>query len=208
MLDPAHGGTDSGARGEGVAEKDLVLQIVRAIRADLERLDYRVVVTRSDDSDVSYDDRAAIANSYRDAIFVSVHVSSTGTAGTARAYYDQLGTLTPPAPAAGAIAKSPLVQPSGLIPWDAAQRPYLDASHRLADLIQIQLGQLFPGSPPSSTGAAVRSLRSVATPAVALEISSVAVPNANSLAATAEPLSTAIARSVAAFRQAVQAGTK
>ena len=40
VLDPAHGGTDSGARGEsGVVEKDLVLQFARVVKTDVERQD-------------------------------------------------------------------------------------------------------------------------------------------------------------------------
>ena len=102
VLDPAHGGTDTGARGETVVEKDVVLQIARSVRAELERQGYRVFMTRNDDSNPSYDDRAAVANAYRDVIFISLHVSSTGAAGTVRAYYTQFATPIPPAPVAAA----------------------------------------------------------------------------------------------------------
>ena len=89
VLDPAHGGTDTGARGENIAEKDVVLRMAQSVRAELERRGYRVVMTRIDDSNPSYDDRAAVANARRDAIFISLHASSTGTDGTVRAYYMQ-----------------------------------------------------------------------------------------------------------------------
>jgi N-acetylmuramoyl-L-alanine amidase len=72
ILDPAHGGTNTGARGEnGLVEKDLVLQIARTLQAQLENQGYRVLMTRTDDSNPSYDDRAAMANAYRDAIFIT-----------------------------------------------------------------------------------------------------------------------------------------
>ena len=88
VIDPAHGGTDPGARGQnGPIEKDVVLQFARAARLELVRQGYRVVLTRDDDSNPSYDDRAAMANSYHDALFFSLHVSSTGTVGTVRAYF-------------------------------------------------------------------------------------------------------------------------
>lgn len=211
VLDPAHGGTDTGARGEdGIVEKDLVLQIARTVRVELERQGYRVVMTRDDDSNPSYDDRAAVANARRDAIFITIHIASTGTVNTARAYYDQFWTPIPsPAPAAAdASAKRANPPVNTLTPWQEAQRPYVDASHRLADLLQAQLAQLLAGSPVVPAGAAVRELRSVATPAVALEISSVAVSNPDSLMAAAAPLSTAIVRSIAAFRAANPAGAK
>ena len=202
VLDPAHGGTDTGARGEGgMVEKDIVLQIARLVREELERQGFRVLMTRNDDSNPSYDDRAAVANAYRDAIFISLHVSSTGTVGSARTYYDQFDAPIPSAvAAASARPQSQSPQTAGLTLWEDAQRPYAGASHHLADLTQIEVAQHFPGSPDTSTGVAVRALRSVAAPAVAIEISSVAAPNLDSLTSAAAPLAGAIARAITAYR--------
>jgi len=210
VLDPAHGGTDTGARGEnGVVEKDVVLNMARAVREQLAREGYRVLMTRNDDSDPSYDDRAAIPNGYRDAIFISLHVSSTGTPGTASAYYDQLASPFPLATApATAGAKLAPPAPSGLAAWDEAQRPYADVSHHLADLIQSDLLQSFAGSPPASTAAPVRALRSVAAPAVAIEVSSVSGSTPDQLAAASGPLASAIAHGVTELRQGSFGGAK
>ncbi len=215
VLDPAHGGTDTGARGpDGVVEKDLVLQIVRTMRAQLEQRGYRVITTRNDDTNPSYDDRAGIANAYPGAVFVSIHISSTGKPGTARAYCDRFGTPIAPAPAPGTtgvagVAERAVNPPSGgLIDWNDAQRPFLEPSHRLASLIQVQLIQLFPGSSIVSTAAAIRDLRSIDEPAVAIEISSVSASSPDSLAAAAGPLARAIAASVVAFRQGGAIGAK
>ena len=207
VLDPAHGGTDTGARGDnGVIEKDIVLQFARAARIELVRQGYRVVMTRNDDSNPSYDDRAAMANSYRDAIFISLHVSSTGTIGTARAYYYQFWTPLPPAAPESAASdippEPPAAQVPSLTPWNEAQRLHEDASHLLADQIQIQLAQLFTGSPEVSQGVAVRGLRSVDAPAIAIEISSVAAPDVSSLEALAAPLATSIVNGLHAFHAA------
>ncbi len=209
ILDPAHGGTDSGARGETIVEKDVVLQIARTVRAELERQGYRVIMTRNDDSNPSYDDRAALANARRDAIFVSLHVSSTGAPGTVRAYYTQFGTPPQPAPVA-AVANSKTLNPpaSQLVVWEEAQRPYLDGSRRLADLIQGELAQAFSGSPPTSTGVPVRAMRSVEAPAVAVEISSVSTPTPDLLTASAAPLGAAIGRAIAAFHQTIPSGVR
>jgi N-acetylmuramoyl-L-alanine amidase len=223
VLDPAHGGTNTGARGEnGLVEKDLVLQIARTLQAQLQNHGYRVVMTRTDDSNPSYNDRAAIANAYRNAIFITLHVGSTGKIGTVRAFYDQFWTPFPampssapapapnartganskPGPAAGkptaAIAKAPA---NTLISWHEAQRPYVDASRRLAGLLQLQFAQTFPGSPPTPSAVALRDLRSVAEPAVAIEIANVSAPSANVLLALAGPLSVDIERAVATFQQ-------
>lgn len=224
VLNPAHGATDTGARGEnGIFEKDLVLEFALAARAELQRQGYRVVMTRTDDSNPSYDDRAAIADAYHDFIFVSFHVASTGTPGTARTYYYQFWNpfaiaqsapaAVPGAPnAAGKIAPhattvvaAPL---HALIPWEEAQRPETEASHRLADILQADLAQHFPGSPAVSSAAEVRDLRSVTGPAIDVEVSSVAVADPNVVRAMAAPLAAAIARSIAAFHPASSAGGK
>jgi len=214
VLDPAHGGTDSGARGEsGIVERDIVLQVARSLRDGLERQGYRVVMTRIDDSNPSYDDRAAVANANRGAIFISLHISSTGVVGTVRAYYDQfaapiapLPTTTESTPDAG--AQNPDPQAGGLVVWEEAQRPFMETSHHLADLVQVELAQLCSGSPDTSVGIAVRGLRSVAAPAIAIEISSVAATDPNSLTALAAPLTTAVARSLLAMRASSSAGAK
>jgi N-acetylmuramoyl-L-alanine amidase len=211
VLNPAHGGTDTGARGQNAAmEKDLLLQMARGVKAELERQGFRVIMTRNDDSNPSYDDRAAVANGYSDAIFVSLHIASTGTVGTIRAYYDQLSTpYVPPNETAGMTAKAVPPAAAGLNSWNEAQRAYLNSSHRLADLIQIMLAQRFSGSPLTSLGAAVRELRSVAGPAVAIEVSSVSAPDPVALAnSTVAPLADAIARAVTAFRAATPGGGK
>jgi N-acetylmuramoyl-L-alanine amidase len=206
VLDPAHGGMDNGARGQnGIVEKDLVLLFARTARSALEREGFRVVMTRNDDSDPSYDDRAALANSYRDVIFVSFHISSTGTLHTARSYsYQFPGALPTTAnPNASAASTAPrAARTTSLLAWEEAQRPYADASHRLADLLQAELTQRFPGSPGESSAAAVRGLRSVAAPAIAVELSNVAVSDANELIEMAPPVSTAIVRSIVAWRLA------
>lgn len=201
ILDPAHGGTDSGARGQrGAAEKDIVLRMARGVKAELEREGFRAVMTRNDDSNPSYDNRAAAANAYRDAIFISLHVASTGTVSSVRAYYDQL---------AMSDASPTGITGMTLNSWNQAQRSYLNASHHLADLIQIELAQRFPGSTDTSSGAAVRGLRSVAGPAVAVELSSVSAPDPDRLAnSAAAPIADAIARAVTAFRAASPGGTK
>ena len=213
VLDPAHGGTDTGARGpDGVVEKDLVLQIARTMRAELEQRGYRVVTTRNDDSNPSYDDRSGIANAYPGAIFVSIHISSTGKPGTVRVYYDQFGTPIEPPPSGAAVTgvAERAVNPSsgGLIDWNEAQRSFVEASHRLASLIQVQLTQLFPGSPIVSKAAAIRALRSIDEPAVAIEISSVSASSPGSLAAAAAPLAKAIAASLVAFRHGGAIGAR
>ncbi len=208
VINPAHGGTDNGARGQnGQVEKDVVLIFARMLRSDFERQGYRVVMTRNDDSNPSYEDRAAVANGYRDAIFISLHVSSTGKIGMARAYSYQFATPLAPANSADASGTGApaTTQPTsaranGLVPWDEAQQPFMAASYRLADALQAQLAQRFNGSPAISTRFAVRELRSVSAPAAAVELSSVSVGDPNILLAMGAPLAAAIVRAVQTLR--------
>jgi N-acetylmuramoyl-L-alanine amidase len=206
VLDPAHGGTDSGARGQsGVIEKDMVLLVARTAKFALEREGFRVVMTRNDDSNPSYDDRAATANAYRDAIFISFHISSTGTPNTARVYSYQFSETGMNASAITANANSLPITPvktTSLLAWEEAQRPYVGTSHRLADSLQADVTLRFAGSPGVSSAVAVRGLRSVAGPAVAIELSNVAVTDPNQLVAMAAPLATAIVHTVSASRGA------
>ena len=201
MINPAHGGTDTGARGQdGTIEKDLVLQFARTLRAELDRQGFRAILTRNDDSNPSYDDRAGTANAYHDTIFISLHVSSTGTFGAVRTYYNEMGSAASNPSSGDSSAPIVAAAPAGWVAWTEAQRPYLAASHRLATLIQIQCAQSFTGSPYQPEQAPIRDLRSVEGPAVAVELSSVSGGNAASLLPKAAPLAVAIARGVGAFR--------
>ena len=208
ILDPAHGGTDSGARGAaGAIEKDLVLQYARAVRNELERQGFRVVLTRDGDSNPSYDDRASVANAYRDAIFISLHVASTGAQGTARVYYYRFGSA-PDASQAGLDTSSAqnVAPTTTFVSWEEAQLPQVATSHRLADMLQVELARRFAGSPAVAAAVAVRGLRSIGVPAVAIELSSVSAEEPNALAAMAGPLAISIARGVQVFRGGRSAG--
>lgn len=204
VLDPGHGGADAGARGKaGLLESEVVLDLSRLMRAELERQGLRVVMTRQGNDNPSFDDRSAIANGHRGAIFVTLHVSSTGTVGTARAYSTPAGPSTRDLKTAG-----PLVpERRGVLAWDQAQAPYAEASRRLAELVQVQLAQRFRGSPEVPLSAPLRQLRTIATPAIAIELSSVATSDRSKLEEMGRPLAEAVARSVAAFRPLYEGGS-
>jgi N-acetylmuramoyl-L-alanine amidase len=209
VINPSHGGTDEGARADnGLVEKNVALIFARMLRSEFERQGFRVVLTRNDDSNPSYEDRAAVANAYRDAIFISLHISSTGQLGTMRAYSYQFSnpvvTGSPAnAAAPGAVSAAPPSAPNGgLMVWEEAQRPYMESSHRIADGLQSALAQKFAGSPATSMRFAVRELRSVAAPAIAVEVSSMAGSDANSLLAMGAALAGTIERSIQRMRPA------
>jgi N-acetylmuramoyl-L-alanine amidase len=78
VLDPGHGGIDSGSRASnGQMEKDIVLDFAKRLRARLEKSGkYRVLMTRTDDTYVPLDERVRIARKAGAALFVSVHADS------------------------------------------------------------------------------------------------------------------------------------
>src|SRR5947199_10498392 len=73
VLDPGHGGQDSGAMCGGVLEKDLTLDVARRIDRLLNSEGIATLMTRVVDTYVSLGDRAAFANRARKSIFVSIH---------------------------------------------------------------------------------------------------------------------------------------
>jgi N-acetylmuramoyl-L-alanine amidase len=187
VLDPAHGGTDPGARGTGgIRESDVVLEFAAQVRHALESQGLQVVQTRLGDENPSFDDRSTMANAQRAAVFVTLHISSTGPPGTARVYVNSdLPAIT---------------TTTGLLPWDQAQSPFLGLSRKLGDIVQSFLAQRFKGSPNAAQAAAVRQLRTTAAPAIAVEVSSVSVEKREDLDRMAPGVADAIARGVAAFK--------
>jgi N-acetylmuramoyl-L-alanine amidase len=78
VIDAGHGGFDRGGiPGQRVPEKTMTLDVAQRLKAVLTAYGYRVVMTRDSDVFVPLGTRVAIANSYRDAIFVCIHFNAT-----------------------------------------------------------------------------------------------------------------------------------
>ena len=202
VVDPAHGGTDNGARGgNGINEKDVVLAFARGIRAELTKQGFRVVLTRDSDANPTFDDRAAVANQLGDAIFISLHVASTGTPGTVRVYSFRVPTPLPSATAATSPLSLTAPSAEGLVPWRDAQISFADRSRRFADLVQSSLAQKYSGSPSAAATSPIRELRSVAQPAIAIEVSNISSPNVSTLESMSPSMAAALAQSISSFHQ-------
>ena len=78
VLDPGHGGHDTGTIGpSGLLEKDVVLDV--ALRLGMlieERMGAEVVYTRRDDSFVALEQRTALANEEQADLFLSIHANA------------------------------------------------------------------------------------------------------------------------------------
>src|SRR5512133_1634637 len=93
VIDAGHGGYDRGGiPGQRVSEKDMTLDVARRLKSVLAASGYRVVMTRDSDVFVPLGTRVAIANSYANSIFVSVHFNSakrSGASGIETYFYDR-----------------------------------------------------------------------------------------------------------------------
>jgi len=73
VLDPGHGGQDSGAMCGTVLEKDLALDVALRAAALLRAAGLSTVLTRDDDRYVSLAERASLGNREDNSLFVSIH---------------------------------------------------------------------------------------------------------------------------------------
>lgn len=81
VLDPGHGGSDGGAQGNGLSEKNLNLSIAKYCKSELEQYSgVKVYMTRTNDTFVSLGDRATLAKNWGADVFVSIHINSGSAA--------------------------------------------------------------------------------------------------------------------------------
>ncbi|WP_072387501.1 N-acetylmuramoyl-L-alanine amidase [Hyphomicrobium sp. CS1BSMeth3] len=74
VLDPGHGGHDSGAIRNGTVEKEVVLAFARTLRDQLRATGhYRVALTREDDTFVPLEERRQFAEDRKAALFIAIH---------------------------------------------------------------------------------------------------------------------------------------
>ena len=126
VLDPGHGGQDSGAICGAIYEKDLTLDIAQRVDRLLQAQGLATLMTRVGDSYVSLQDRAAVTNRARDCIFVSIHFNEgKKVVSGVETYYAEHQT----APAPHLVSWIPFFQ------GPAAESPTL-ASQSLARFIQ------------------------------------------------------------------------
>ena len=99
VIDPGHGGKDSGAVGiGGVQEKNVILPIGKRIAEVLERNGIQVIMTRDSDYFVTLPGRVIMSERAKADVFVSIHANSAGANrpevnGLETYYYDNGLTL-------------------------------------------------------------------------------------------------------------------
>ena len=78
IIDPGHGGRDSGAKRKGRKEKDITLKLGLELKKIIESgmEDIEVLLTRDRDHFVELEARTAFANKHKGDLFISIHVNA------------------------------------------------------------------------------------------------------------------------------------
>ena len=165
VLDPAHGGGDTGSRiNDQIVEKDVTLALAFRIRSLLAARGFTVVMTRDSDAaapapvgtaappaPLSLDDRAGIANHARPVACLLLHATASGTG--VHLYTSELD------PTAGESVPSP---------WLTAQAAWVAQSQKLAGQVGSALGRA--QMPLVVNRASVRPVDSLTCPALVIEL--------------------------------------
>ncbi|MBR6241002.1 MAG: N-acetylmuramoyl-L-alanine amidase, partial [Lentisphaeria bacterium] len=77
MIDAGHGGSDPGAMNGNHKEKVYTLQIAKRLQTQLEKLGFRVIMTRTGDTYPTLQDRAALCRKYKPDLYISIHCNSS-----------------------------------------------------------------------------------------------------------------------------------
>jgi N-acetylmuramoyl-L-alanine amidase len=218
VVDPGHGGTETGAIGPGgLQEKDVTLEIAKRVAAALPRvLACRTVLTRDTDLLISLDDRTSIANHEKADLFLSIHANSSRAASAqgSETYYLSLEAsdkiaqevasrenAAPGAPTPGPNAGNPNPDLDFVL-WDLAQSAHLKESSELADAIQAELNGVSQTGNRGIKQAPFRVLVGATMPAVLVEVAFISNAEQEKKLKTPEfqqAIADAVARAVARF---------
>jgi len=180
VIDPSHGGDERGAAlSDTLAEKDVTLALGRNLRNEMQSRGIEVLLLRDNDSNISADQRAILANTNRAALYITIHAGSVGTG-------VRLYTSLIPADTEAVRGK--------FIPWEVAQGGFLNSSRAVASTLagelqsrRLEVRVLSASLPP---------LNHVAAPAIAVEVAPRAGAGVNDL--TSLPYQQALASGLAA----------
>jgi N-acetylmuramoyl-L-alanine amidase len=217
VIDPGHGGEETGAQGgRGTVEKDVTLSVARRLRTLIEsRLGLRVFLTRDADQTMSLDDRSAYANSQKADVFVSIHANAAVRPGMKGAEVYCL-SIDRAAAEAGRTAESSDAQLAtlgggtrtiDLILWETAQARYLEQSNALAAFVEQALRRRVEMSPRAVQQAPFRVLVGANMPAVLVEIGYLSNPDQEQAIASGsyqDTVAQALLDAIVQFREHVE----
>jgi N-acetylmuramoyl-L-alanine amidase len=197
FIDPAHGGTDTGAHlPDNLLEKDITLAFAARLRTSLGASGFSVISTRDADPAIPFttDQRAEIGNHAHPTACLILHATSSGTG-----IHVVTSALAPP---------DNLEDPHAATPWNTAQSAFVPQSLALANAIGLALEHA--KLPVILSRASLRPVDNLTCPAVAIEIAPSAVPDSDPTPVTdiayQQTIAKAIASALTAWRTHVNAG--
>ena len=182
VIDPGHGGDDTGARGpSGLLEKDVTLDIARRLKTRiLAGMDADAILTRDADRTISLDERTALANHDRADLFVCIHANASRRSNIrgAETYFLSYQATDAESRAVAAIENNTLGLEEGvqgnssleMVLWDLAQSAFLKESSALAEIVQENLNDALEIRNRGIKQAPFRVLMGAAMPAVLIEV--------------------------------------
>jgi N-acetylmuramoyl-L-alanine amidase len=190
VIDPGHGGIETGAKGKfGNLEKDITLAVALKLKGLIEKnLGLAVFLTRDRDVDVSNETRAAVANNHKAGLFISIHANGAvqrKAAGSETFFLSVNATDEETRRLAYLENNSSELQnridPSSdsdlmMILWDMAQTAYIKQSSRLAELVQEELDGMLGTRNRGIKQAPFKVLTGVACPAILVEAAFISNP--------------------------------
>ncbi len=154
VIDPGHGGHDSGTLGPGgIEEKNVVLDVaLRLGRLLHQRLGSDVIFTRTDDTFIPLETRTAIANQAQADLFISIHANSSSDPDTrgVEVYYLNFTTSADALEVAArenAVSDESIHQLSDLVKKIALQDKINESRAFAADVDQALYDGLEQGNP-------------------------------------------------------------
>jgi len=217
VLDPGHGGEDTGAKGPGgVLEKDVVLEISKKAAAWLRQDGFKVILTREEDVFIPLGERTALANQKGADLFISIHANAAKrkqASGSETYFLSQAKNDEARAVAALENASLRFERPEievestddlDFILLDLVQSEFLKESQNLAALIQDKLERHLPIPNRGVDQAGFFVLNKAYMPAVLVETAFISNSNEAKLLrkdSFQEKLARAIAEAVAQFKQ-------
>jgi N-acetylmuramoyl-L-alanine amidase len=155
LLDPAHGGTDTGAMLDAAtAEKTYTLALAMQLRAALNAHGIRSILTRTSDVALDNNTRATTANHSHASACISLHATSTGNG--VHLFTSSLPAVTEADPR------------RAFLPWQTAQAAYETSSLRLESDVDAVLTQQH--IPVLIARTSILPLDSMACPAMDIEV--------------------------------------
>jgi N-acetylmuramoyl-L-alanine amidase len=206
VIDPGHGGMDTGAKGQTVNEKDVTLTLARRLRTALQmQLGTTVLLTRDSDVGLDNEARSAVANNNQANLFISLHAgfspNKLDASSSVFVMKEDFGESF--TPTAANTARDQL-----FLPWYLGYRLHRPASLSAANILQEELTKAFSGSKFAVRTAPLAVLSSATMPSLLLELGNLNNPaNAQTLmdGGVQQRLASAIADAVRRFSESLQA---